>query len=131
MPPLFCWTLPHAGTDTLLKTQVEWPPYTDKKENKIFLIYKEIQNGAVAKSYMRKGFLMYEEMRKYLTIYEEAVSHMYMTVNCSIQNFLIYEKNFIFFFICVLDIAPCRHKHLSENTVNITTSCPLRISSHS
>ena len=24
--------------------------YTDKKENKIFLIYKEIQNGAVAKS---------------------------------------------------------------------------------
>jgi hypothetical protein len=26
---------------------------TDKKENKIFLIYKEIQSGAVAKSYMR------------------------------------------------------------------------------
>ncbi len=25
--------------------------YTDKKENKIFLIYKEIQTGAVAKSY--------------------------------------------------------------------------------
>jgi hypothetical protein len=37
--------------------------YTDKKENKIFLIYKEIQSGAVAKSYMRKGFLIYEEMR--------------------------------------------------------------------
>ncbi len=34
------------------------------KEKKIFLIYKEIQNGAVAKSYMRKGFLLYEEMRK-------------------------------------------------------------------
>jgi hypothetical protein len=31
--------------------------YTDKKENQIFLIYKEIQRGAVAKSYMRKGFL--------------------------------------------------------------------------
>jgi hypothetical protein len=42
--------------------------YTDKKENQILLIYKEIQNGAVAKSYMRKGFLIYEEMRKYLTI---------------------------------------------------------------
>jgi hypothetical protein len=28
--------------------------YTDKKENYIFLIYKEIQTGAVAKSYMRK-----------------------------------------------------------------------------
>ncbi len=31
--------------------------YTDKKENTIFLIYKEIQSGVVAKSYMRKGFL--------------------------------------------------------------------------
>jgi hypothetical protein len=49
---------------------------TDKKENQIFLIYKEIQNGAVAKSSMRKGFLIYEEMRKYFTIYEEAVSHI-------------------------------------------------------
>ena len=38
-------------------------------------MYKEIQNRAVAKSYMRKGFLIYEEMRKYF-IYEEAVSHM-------------------------------------------------------
>jgi hypothetical protein len=49
---------------------------TDKKENKIFLIYKEIQIGAVAKSYMRRGFLIYEEMRKYLTIYEEVVSRI-------------------------------------------------------
>jgi hypothetical protein len=32
--------------------------------------------GAVAKSYMRKGFLIYEEMCKYLVIYEEAVSHV-------------------------------------------------------
>jgi hypothetical protein len=31
--------------------------------------------GAVAKSYMRKGFLIYEEMQNYITIYEEAVSH--------------------------------------------------------
>ncbi len=35
-----------------------------KKENQIFLIYKEIQSGAVAKLYMRKGFLIYEEMKK-------------------------------------------------------------------
>jgi hypothetical protein len=54
----------------------EWDPLpTDKKEKKIFLIYKEIQNGGVAKSYMIKGFLIYKEMHKYLTIYEEAVSH--------------------------------------------------------
>jgi hypothetical protein len=52
------------------------PPYTDKKENQIFLIYKEIQSEAVAKSYMRKGFLIYEEMRKYFPIYEEAISHI-------------------------------------------------------
>jgi hypothetical protein len=48
----------------------------DKKENQIFLKYKEIQNGTVAKSYMRKGFLIYEEMRKYFPTYEEAVSHI-------------------------------------------------------
>jgi hypothetical protein len=39
-------------------------------------MYKEIQNGAVKKSYMWKGFLIYEKMREYLTIYEEAVSHL-------------------------------------------------------
>ncbi len=33
---------------------------TDKKENQIFLIYKEIQNGTVAKSYMTNGLLIYE-----------------------------------------------------------------------
>jgi hypothetical protein len=49
------------------------PTYTDKKEKKIFLIYKEIQSGAV-KSYMRKGFLIYEGKRKYFPIYEETVS---------------------------------------------------------
>jgi hypothetical protein len=37
--------------------------HTDKKEKKIFLIYKEIQKGAVAKSYMRKGFLIYSMMK--------------------------------------------------------------------
>jgi hypothetical protein len=50
--------------------------YTDKKVNTIFLIYMEIQIGAAAKSYMRKGFLIYEEMRKCFPIYEEAVSHI-------------------------------------------------------
>ncbi len=59
----------------------ECPPakvrhYTDKKENQIFLEYKEIQNVAVAMSYMRKSFLIYEEMRKYLVLFEEAVSHI-------------------------------------------------------
>ena len=38
-------------------------PHTDKKEKNIFFIYREIQSGAVAKSYMRKGFLV-QYMRK-------------------------------------------------------------------
>jgi hypothetical protein len=32
--------------------------YTDKKENEIFLIYRETQSGAVAKSYMTNGLLI-------------------------------------------------------------------------
>jgi hypothetical protein len=55
--------------------KADFSPHTDKKKES-FLIYKEIQMGSVAKSYMRKGFLIYEEMRKYLTIYEEAVGHI-------------------------------------------------------
>jgi hypothetical protein len=47
------------------------------KKNRISLIYKKIQSGAVAKLYMRrKGFLVYKEMRKYFPIYEEGVSHI-------------------------------------------------------
>jgi hypothetical protein len=49
-----------------------WLHYTDKNEKKIFLIEKEIQMEL-----LRNGFLIYEEMRKYITIFEEvAVSHI-------------------------------------------------------
>jgi hypothetical protein len=41
-----------------------------------------------AKSYMWKGFLIYVEMGKYLTIYEDAVSHV--TCTKTLLNFLIY-----------------------------------------
>jgi hypothetical protein len=43
---------------------------------------------------MRKGFLIYEEMLKYLVIFEE-------TLHPITFNFLIYEEDFIFFFISV------------------------------
>jgi hypothetical protein len=46
---------------------------------------------------MRKGFLIYEEMRKYLTIYEEAVSDIRLS-NSSTLNF---QENLIFFFTSV------------------------------
>ncbi len=43
--------------------------HTDKKENLIFLIYKEIQNGAVAKSYMTNGLLINGELFAHFLIY--------------------------------------------------------------
>ncbi len=39
-------------------TNVDRRRCTDKKEKKIFLIYKEIQKGVVAKSYMTNGLLI-------------------------------------------------------------------------
>jgi hypothetical protein len=74
----------------------------EKKKTKLFLfIYKEIQMGSVTKSYMRKGFLKYEEMRKYLTIYEEdvTISHIRLC-NRSHLNFLILRK-ILFSFLLV------------------------------
>jgi hypothetical protein len=50
--------------------------------------------GSGAKSYMRKGFLIYEEIRKFLPI-EEAGSHNDFEPDPS--KFLIYKKNFLFF----------------------------------
>ncbi len=82
------------------------PPFcTVKKENQISTYMRKFSSCKVIYS-MRKGFLKYEEMRKHWTIYEEAVSHIWLC-NCSILNFHTYEEHFIFFFICVLDIAPC------------------------
>jgi hypothetical protein len=53
--------------------------------------------GAVAKSYMRMGFLIYEEMLKYLVIYEEeAVS--YMTLQLLPSGFPCISGKFCFLF---------------------------------
>jgi hypothetical protein len=75
--------------------------YTDKKENKIFLIYKEIQMGSGAKSYMRNGFLiLYEEMHKYfyhtymrrsLVIYDFAPDPSEFPIICGIFSFFFYQ----------------------------------------
>ncbi len=50
--------------------------YTDKKENQNFPIYKEIQNGAVAKSYITNGLLIYGEIFPDSLIYWEAFPHI-------------------------------------------------------
>ncbi len=49
---------------------------------------------------IRKGFLIYEERRKYFPMSEEAVSHIWLC-NCSVLNFLIFEANLILLFISV------------------------------
>jgi hypothetical protein len=51
-------------------------PHTDKKENQIFLIYKEIQSGAVVKSYMTNGLLIYGEIFAHLHILGSPSSYM-------------------------------------------------------
>jgi hypothetical protein len=67
-----------SASNGLLGLKTHFPSWnTDKKENQIFLKYKEIQSGAVAKSYMRKCFLIYEEicnpyMRRSLVLYDFA-----------------------------------------------------------
>jgi hypothetical protein len=43
--------------------------YNDKKEYKIFLAYKEIQKGAVAKSYMTNALLIYDKILAHFFIY--------------------------------------------------------------
>jgi hypothetical protein len=64
-----------------------------------------------AKSYMRKGFLIYEEMRKNLTINEEAVSHLRLCTRSHL-NFFIYDGNFLFSFISVLLKLLCTQSKL-------------------
>ncbi len=82
--------------------------------------------GSLAKSYMSKGFLVYEEIRKYSTTYEEAVSHMWLC-NRSLLNFLINEENLIFFFISV-PLHLCTNRGgIRENALASDLACRLKI----
>jgi hypothetical protein len=58
-------------------------------------MYKEILNGAVAKPYMRKGFLIYEEMSKYLTMRRPLVIYDFATAPFRIS---LYKRKFYFIF---------------------------------
>jgi hypothetical protein len=60
-----------------------------KKKTEFSLIYKEIQKGAVAKSYMTKYLRIHH-------IFRGSSSHIWLC-NRSHLNFLIYEDNFILF----------------------------------
>jgi hypothetical protein len=92
-------------TAVLFIWHVRWSIlYTDKKENKIFFIYREIQMGSGAKSYTRKGYLIYC-MRKCTNIFtihmrRSVIIYDFAPDLCTL-NFLIYEGNIIFFFTSV------------------------------
>ncbi len=76
---------------------------TDKKEKKFFLIQNIIKfrmDRVQTKSYMRKSFIIYEEMRKYLVLYEEAVSQHNFAPN-PFRISLYMTKIFLPFFISV------------------------------
>ena len=92
----------------------------DKKENQIFLIFKEIQNGEVEKSYMREGFLIYEDMRKYFPIYEEAVSPILYTVSWRIRIFNCIEEVPRFFFPIEFNSAFQISNYLQFNSTRYT-----------
>ncbi len=51
---------------------------------------------------MRKGFLIYEEMRKYFPVYEGQLV-IYDFATAPFLNFLIFEENFLFFFISLTE----------------------------
>ncbi len=78
-------------------SRILWRVYTDKRENKIFLVYEQIKN---AKSYMTNGLLICGEIFSHFLIYYKALPHIWIC-NCSSLNFLIYEENSIWFFISV------------------------------
>jgi hypothetical protein len=56
--------------------QIIFTKCTDKKEKQIFLINREVQSGAVAKSYMTKGLLTYDLIFAHFLMYLEALPHM-------------------------------------------------------
>ncbi len=80
--------------------------YTDKKENQIFLIYREIQSGAVAKSFMTNGLLIYGEIFSHFLINVLGSPSTYMTLQLLHSEFpYIWGKFYLIFFQCT--ILPC------------------------
>jgi hypothetical protein len=72
-----------------------------KKENELFLIYKEIQMWSVAKSYKWKGLLIYEKMCKYLT-YMRRLLVIYDFATDPFWIFLyMYNRKILFSFLSV------------------------------
>jgi hypothetical protein len=78
--------------------------------------------GAVAKSYMRKFFLIYEEMRNYLVICEEAISHIWLCI-CSLL-FLFSFYQCIFQKILISQHYPFNSPHTVLRLSSASTTSP-------
>jgi hypothetical protein len=65
----YSYFLTKQETSKNVKSEAVSSSYTDKKENRIFPIYREIQSGAVPKSYMTNGLLIYREIFAHFPIY--------------------------------------------------------------
>ncbi len=118
------WTLNDIGRNSLLGNRKKMAKFVmGTFICRSTLIKKKIKFSSY-ESYMRRGFLMYEEMPKYFPIYEEAVSHIWLC-NCSTLNFIIYEENLIFFFISV----PCS---MTKNALILFLGlcAPFRVTRH-
>ncbi len=85
---------PPGYSNALIKKKIKFSSYIRK--------YRVEQLQSHIWGFIQEGLLniVYEEMRKYFPVYEEAVSHIWLC-NCSILNFPTYEKNLTFFFISV------------------------------
>jgi hypothetical protein len=70
----------------------------DSCNRQAILIKKKKKFSYIRKFRRDRCKVIYEEMRKYLVIYEEAVNHIWLCTR-SLLNFLIYGENFLFIFI--------------------------------
>ncbi len=66
--------------------------------------------GSGAKSYMRKGFLIYEEMRKFFPMYEEAISHISFCTRSLLISFFMKNILFSFLSVCFHSIKNIRNE---------------------
>jgi hypothetical protein len=90
--------------------------YTGKKENKIFLIYKEIQKGAVAKSYMtiylhfssyiRKPFLIYDfaTAPSRISLYMRKIMISFLPVYNIVRKEDVHCKCAVYFWIIIIHV---------------------------
>ncbi len=89
----------HIHSYTAIQASTQIKPYTDKKENQIFLIYNEIHSGVVWKSYLSN---ISPYRRKTLVIYDFA------TAPFSISLYKYMRKIYFLFYRCILVLWGCK-----------------------